>query len=486
MGIARDHAARSLLWSSVDIFSQMGFSIIAIALLARTLSAADIGIGSLAITIVQLVTMLFEQLFHDAIVQRHELSKAHLTTAFTVTVVGAIVGALLIVTIAPSIAHWYAKPQLASLLRTAAIAIPVSACAAIISACLRREMAFAPLARRTVAGRIVGTLIGLIVAWYGGGAWSIIAMYVSSILLSTVVLIFSRHIPSWGFDSQAFSQLWRFGGPNMASQVLLLGNGRLFIAIAGMYLGDTALGLFSLAFRVVEELRNTLSSAAAQLALPLLAKRVHLSEQFTKVFSEATRFTAMVLLPLYAGIMLVSPDLMLVLFGSQWQYATNSTTLLAAAALIVTFRQYSSIAITATGRPEINLLINGIVFAFSISASLTGYVTDADSAARIWLMRAAILLIASLLGTRLVTSLTLKSQVMPTVTPLVATLIMCICVLSLRNSGISFERPSIWLSLNILVAVFSYVATLIIISPQLVSQLYFFSRTAMMSRAATR
>jgi PST family polysaccharide transporter len=408
-----------------------------------------------------------------------------LITAFTATVTGALIGALLLVLMAPWIAQWYGKPQLASLLRVAAIAIPISACAAVIAGNLRRQMAFAPLARRTVIGRIVGTLIGLVVAWYGGGAWSLIAMYVCSILLSTIVLMSNRYLPGWGFDNSAFKELWRFGGPNMASQVLLLGNGRLFVSVAGMYLGDAALGVFSLAFRIVEELRNTLSSAAAQLALPLLAKRAHLEEQFANVFSEATRFTAMVLLPFYAGIMLVSPDLIQVLFGPKWQDASTATTLLAAAALIVTFRQYSSIAISATGRPEINLLINGIALAFSIGALLTGYVTDAGSAARIWLWRAVILLVASLVGTRFATPLTIKSQVVPTSVPLVATLVMCLCVSLLRSADTPLEGSPVWLTVNVLTAVISYAAALFAISPQLVVQLYSFSRNAVMSRATS-
>ena len=477
------HLPRSLLWSSVDIFSQMGFSIVALALLARTLSAAEIGIGSLTITIVQLVTMPFEQLFHDAIVQRRELDKTHLSTAFTVTVTGAVIGALLLISTASAIAHWYNKPQMAVLLRVAAIAIPVSACAAIIAANLRRQMAFAPLARRTVIGRIVGTLLGLVIAWMGGGAWSLIVMYVSSILLSTMVLMFNRYMPGWGFETRAFRELWRFGGPSMASQVLLLGNGRLFVTVAGMYLDAAALGVFSLSFRIIEELRNTLSSAAAQLALPLLARRAHLTEQFTNVFSEATRFTATVLLPLYAGVMLVSPDLIPVLFGPQWQGAASATTLLAGAALIVTFRQYSSIAINATGRPEINLLINGVAVAFSICALLTGYVTDANSAARIWLWRAIILLIASLLGTRMATPLTIKSQVGPISIPLMATLVMCLCLSLLRSMGTEMQGGPIWLSINVLVAAVSYVLALFVISPQLLARLYLFSRNAVISKA---
>src|SRR5690348_1683376 len=126
MGTARDHASKSLLWSSVDTFSQTGFSILALVVLARLLQVEEIGIGTFAIMITQLISMPFELWFHDALVQRQKLNPPHVSTAFTMTLMASTGAAILLNIVAPWLALMSGKPQITLLLHVASIAIPVS------------------------------------------------------------------------------------------------------------------------------------------------------------------------------------------------------------------------------------------------------------------------------------------------------------------------------------------------------------------------
>lgn len=472
-----------MLWSSIDTFSQTGFSIIALALLARLLTVEAIGEGSLAIMIVQLATMPFELLFHDALIQRKELQPQHHATAFTVALLGATCGAVLLATAAPWIAALYDKPYLATLLRAAAIAMPVSAVASVISAILRRNLAFAPLARRTLVGRTVGVGMGVLVAWAGGGAWALVVMYVASTLLSTVVLLLDpRNVPGLRCSWSALRELLRFAAPNMLAQMLLLGNGRIFVVVSGFYLSDVSLGRFSLAFRIVEELRNTLSSAASQLALPLLSKRAQQPAQFGAVFAEATSFTTAVLLPLYAGMAVTAHDLMSVVFGMKWQGAAVTVQLLALAAMVVTLRQYSSIAVNALGRPGINALVNAIVFVFSLLLLISGWAGSADTAAQVWATRALLLLIASVIATRWVAALSLRAQLMPTLAPLLASAIMYVSVVLVQHTLLAQQGDALRLAISIAVGGVVYLLALLALSPRMFKDLAYFTRAALQRR----
>jgi len=481
MSNARAHASRSLLWSSIDTFSQTGFSIIALVLLARLLSVEAIGIGSLAIMLVQLATMPFELLFHDALIQRKELQKQHHSTAFIAAVVGAICGTAVLCLAAPWLAERYDKPQLTELLRVAALAIPISAVSAIISALLRRNLAFAPLARRTLIGRLTGVGMGLLVAWLGGGAWALVMMYVASIVLSTSVLMFDRsNLPGMHWSWRALRELLSYGAPNMLAQLLLLGNGRIFVVLAGFYLGDAGLGRLSLAFRLVEELRNTLSSAAAQLALPLLAKRAQQPQQFAAVFSEATSFTACVLLPLYAGMAVTAPDFMTVVFGDKWAGAAPVMQWLALGAVLVTLRQYSSIAMNAMGKPGVNALINAAAFAFSVVLLTSGWVSNENMAAQVWVWRALLLLLVSIAATRLTVKLSMRAQLEPIVGPLVASAAMFLGVVLVQHALPADYIGLSQLFVSVVLGICLYVLALLTVSPQLVKRLAGFSRAALM------
>ncbi len=480
MNQSRAHASRSLLWSSIDIFSQTGFSILALVLLARWLRIEDIGLGSLAITLVQLLTMPLELAFHDALIQRRNLLPSHGSSAFTITLIGSLVATILLLMAAPWIASAYNKPELIALLRTAAVAIPFSGITAIVGALLRRNLEFAPLARRTLLGRTAGVMLGLVAAWQGAGAWTLVVMYVASIVLSTLVLLMRRqHVPALGVSRTALRDLLGFAAPNMLAQTFLLANGRVFLALAGLQLGAVALGAFALAFRLVEELRNTLSTAAVQLALPLMAKRAHDLRQLIKVFTEATSFTACVLLPLFAGLAITATDLLPLAFGTKWTTAVPATQWLAIAAVIMTLRQYSSITLNALGLPGVNAWINGFTFLSSIALLLANPVAQLASVAMIWPLRSVVLVLLSLWCVRRSAHLTYAVQLKPVVAPLLATTIMTASLLAMNNTLLMSASSGLRLASDIGAGALVYVISLLCISPTLLERLMHFVRGAL-------
>jgi PST family polysaccharide transporter len=70
---ARAAAARSFWWVVVESVGASGVSLVAVVLLARLLSPADFGVAAMALGIVQLLGVLVEMMFHDALVQRAEV-----------------------------------------------------------------------------------------------------------------------------------------------------------------------------------------------------------------------------------------------------------------------------------------------------------------------------------------------------------------------------------------------------------------------------
>jgi O-antigen/teichoic acid export membrane protein len=302
----------------------------------------------------------------------------------------------------------------------------------------------------------------------GFGAWSLAFMYVGSMAFSTSVLWLSRDVrPSWGCQWQALRELLHFGAPNMVSQMMLIANARLFVLIAGLYLDEFALGKLSLAFRVVEECRNTLSSAASLVALPLLTRRATFPAEFTKVFSEATSFTACILMPIYTGLTVTASDWLTVAFGNKWQNAATTVQILAITALLLTLRQYANIALDAIGRPAMNMLINGLAFTFSVVLLIGASSTHPEAVAGVWALRAVLLSAASLLGVARAVNVTCRAQLQSVMPPFLAALMMGLCVMFLNGTVLVAQLPGIRLTIGIVSGVLIYISMLTIFSPQL-------------------
>lgn len=411
---ARQHASRSLLWSLLETFGATGFSILAVIVLAHVLSIEQMGLGSLAVLVVQLVALPFELLFHDTLVQRKELDERHVASAFTATAAGSLVVAAALFAFAPSIADMYEQAPLAGLLQAAALAVPLAAVGSVVSATLRRRLAFAPLARRTIVGRLLGVAAGVATAFLGGGAWSLVVMHVGAVGIATLVLLSDRaNLPRLRFSAHAAREMLGFALPNMAAQLLLAGNSRLFLGVFAYFVDAVTFGRFSLAFRLVEELRNTLSAAAAQLALPLLARQRRDPPAFATVYRESTSYTVTLLLPIYAGLGLLAPDLVGLLFGPKWQGTETLIQWLCLASMAVIVRQYAGVALNALGFAGTNVRINAFGLLLSLLPFTTGWVGTGAAAAAVWAARALGLLVASVFGLRRRTGLTLAQQLDP-------------------------------------------------------------------------
>lgn len=425
MSAARPHAARSLMWSLLETFGATGFSLLAVIVLAQVLGVEAMGLGSLAVLIVQLAALPFELLFHDTLIQRAELEERHVASAFSVTAAAALLAALLLFAAAPALAQAYGQPALAGLLRVAVWAVPLAAVSAVVSATLRRRLAFAPLARRTLIGRLLGVGAGVAAALLGAGAWSLVAMHVVAVALSTAVLLAGRGVlPPLRFSAAATREMLGFALPNMGAQLLLVGNSRLFLGVFALFADAASFGRFSLAFRLVEELRNTLGAAASQLALPLFARQRHDAQAFSALYRESTGFTVTLLLPLYAGLALLAPDLVALLFGPRWAGTELLIQLLCGASLLVILRQYAGTALNALGFPGTNLRISALALGLSVLPLLSGWVVTGVAAAALWAGRSLGLLIASLLGLRRRSRLSLREQIGPTLPALLGVAVM--------------------------------------------------------------
>ena len=72
-GGARERAARSLLWTALESGAISGLAFAALVVFGWTLTPAELGIGALAFSVVQLLNLPVELLFHDALIQRREI-----------------------------------------------------------------------------------------------------------------------------------------------------------------------------------------------------------------------------------------------------------------------------------------------------------------------------------------------------------------------------------------------------------------------------
>lgn len=426
----RDAAAKSALWSVVENGGLALISLGTLVVYTHLLSTTEFGIFSVVLALVEMLQVLVTMFFHDALVQRKQVSELHFDTAFSLSLASSVVLMLGCVLASGVFARTVHEPNAAWVLCAMTLCFPAAAFSATIVARQRRSFAFRPLALRSLLGRAVGAVmgVGLIVA--GAGIWGLIAQQV---LIQAVGSIFlwatCQERPRLRFGFRELKELAGFGAYSMGTLFMGFGVKRLFTLAAGVFLGVELAGYLNLGFRTIDVFWAIASSAATQVALPLLSSLQHDLPRLKRAFQLAMSLVCLILYSSFLGIGVLAPELVSVMFGAKWLPSAPYVAALACLVVLQAPRVLVTPLLTAMGRPKDLLVGKAVELAFVLAAVAVTRIPSLGWAIGIWIARELIALPLNVLQLRRASGFGVGEQFRGAVAPLLAALGMASVVL---------------------------------------------------------
>src|SRR3954451_767241 len=137
---------QAVSWLAVAQVAQRATTLVVTAILARKLVPADFGLIALTLLSVNFIAYFQDMGLSSALVQRGDLSKEHLDTAFWLNVVGGLILGLIGVALAPLISSAFHEPRLTELLMVMMITLPLNGLGWASNSLLQRQLAFKQIA----------------------------------------------------------------------------------------------------------------------------------------------------------------------------------------------------------------------------------------------------------------------------------------------------------------------------------------------------
>jgi O-antigen/teichoic acid export membrane protein len=476
---SRGTTAKSLVWSSLENGGLAMISFVSLIVYLRLLSAADFGLFATALAVVELMSVLVTMLFHNALVQRPEVTELHFNTAFTATMALSFVMVLGCYAIAPVFAGWVHQPSAARVLIWMSLVLPCSGVSATIAARQRRHFAFKALALRSLVGRVIGGGIGIAAAFMGAGLWSLVAQQILIAAIGSLVLwLTSDKTPRLQFRFVEFKQMFGFGVLSVSGIFLSSSLRRVFTILASSSLGIEAAGYLNLSFRVVDVFWNIAATAVSQVALPLLAGLQFEYVRLKRAYQASTQLSCLALYPCFVGLGVVAPEVVEVLFGSRWQPSSPYVAVLGFLVLLQAPRLLFTPFLTALGRPRDSLvgLIAEWIFIFCITWTLG--MRSLPWAIAIWVGGECVMVLVSSWVLRRVTGYTLSDQFSGILKPLLAALLMAAAVIETRVQFLAALGPVLRLIVLIPLGAGIYAGAIFLLDPRLVKDFLNFAHSA--------
>ena len=352
----RASVAGSVLWAGLESGLSLAISVGSVLAIARLLGAAEFGLGALALGLVQIPLVVVGSLVHDALVQRAELGEAHWRAGWTASLATGALLTLAVVASAPLLALLFEEPALGPLVAAMAPLLLLEAVSAPLLALRRRALDFAGVARRLLAGRALGAVVGVAAALAGARAWAIVAQQLAA--AGTIALLLQPGAPSrrpGPVDRGALFELLRFCRPIVSTQLVIQGSERLFLAYVGHELSLAAAGHWSLATRLVENVASVVGHALYHVGLAFLSRLQGDRASLAARLDAGVRLLMAAVVPAVAALLVTADLAILVVVGPDWAPAALPVQILAAGAVLLLRRLLPTVALTAAGRPRAGL-----------------------------------------------------------------------------------------------------------------------------------
>jgi O-antigen/teichoic acid export membrane protein len=288
--------------------------------LGRLLTPADFGLMGAAAVVIALSQIVSQVGVGPAIIQRREVSPAHIRVAVTLS---GMLGLLLGVGVwlgAPAIAAFYRIPAVEPVLRGVAFLFPLDGLNTVAKSLIVRQLRFRLYVVLDLASYVLGyAVIGVLLAWNGYGVWSLVIANLSQVGVRMVAMfVATRHPIRPSFDLRAAQDLLSFGFGHSLAQIGTVLSEQGDNLVVGRWLGPTALGVYGRAYTLMVMPASAFGRIVNRVLFPVMAQVQDERARLGSAYERALAVVALVSLPIAAYLWVVAPEFIPVILGPAW------------------------------------------------------------------------------------------------------------------------------------------------------------------------
>jgi len=376
--MSEDHSAdqsstfSGIRWSSASQAIVAATRLLSGIVLFKLLSVEVIGIAAMAHVVTGFAHQLRELGTRMAIVQRPQINREILDSAFFVNIAVGLGLALGVAAVSPLATAFYRDEALLLPLLVLSVIFPIGGLGQVHRALLTREMLFARLGAIDAGAALVQAGLAIGLAWGGWGIWSIVMGEIGFAVVAVgAAWLLRPWCPGLRVRRAAVRELLGFGanlmGFNLANYFFQNAD-RLII---GRVLGAEALGLYAFAQRLTLFPIRTLGSALSNVLVPRLSRDQNDPESFERNFVRASAGALLLALPVLGALAILIEPLVQI-YDSKWLPAVVLVALLCPVGAVQSVSRTLGPALIARGRPDVLFRIGLLVGSAVLLGSLLG------------------------------------------------------------------------------------------------------------------
>lgn len=352
----KDKTVKGVGWSAIDNVAQYAVSFIVSIVLARLLSPDDYGLIGIIAIFTNVCATLIDGGFGDALIRKKNVTEDDYNTAFIVNLGLSILLYCIIFVCSPLIASFFGHEELVALTRVSSLGIIIGALSLVQLKRLTKRIDFKTQTKITIIASVSSGIVGIVMALFGCGVWSLVAQGLVSRALSTILLWFFNHwIPRLSFSLKSFRELFGFGWKMMVSGLIDSVWKELYQVVVGKFYSSATLGQYTRAKQFSQLFSRNLTSVIQRVTFPVLSDIQDEKERMVKAYRRIIKVTMFITAICMFFLGAISEPLLYCLIGPKWHEAATYLPLICIAGSLYPLHAINLNMLMVQGRSDIFL-----------------------------------------------------------------------------------------------------------------------------------
>jgi PST family polysaccharide transporter len=464
---------QGIFWSGLQNWGSQAGSFIIFLILARLLTPDAFGLVALANVFINFMQIFLNQGFPQILIQKSELKSRDINTIFWTQVFTGFLLTIIIFVSAGITANFFHQPSLITILQVLSLLFIINAFSQTQAALLMRSFKFKIMATRSLLGIIIAGIVGVGMALLGYGVWSLVGQQLTYELMGVVVLwTASNWRPKWEFSWATLRSVFRFSINVLGYKLVEFFNQRTDSIIIGYFFGEVILGYYAISHRILEVMSQLLIGTLNQVALPTLSRLQDNSQKFIEAFYRVTQFTSLIAFPVFFAVIILSPDLVVSLFGQKWTNAIPILQIIPLVGILRAITAFQRSTFVALGKPVLQFKLGFLNAILNIIACLIAVQWGILAVATAYVLSDYLVFpLGQWLLSQLI-PLTWKTYLSQFIAPITCTAIMVFTLLGTQKIFLSHSYPLLNLVIASLMGTIAYILSFFLLFPQLFQQIW--------------
>lgn len=317
--ISKSKIVHSLAWKFLERLCSQGINLAVQIILARLLLPEAFGSLAIIAAITNYASIFVQSGLATTIVQRKDLHPKDVSTLLTASVVVAAIFVIVLFFLSPWIASEYNLPDLVWPLRVLSLILLLNAFNSVQTALLSRDMDFKVIFWRSILAVPVSGGIGIAMAYCGFGLWSLVALNLTNMLVTVIVMnIGSNYNLKFGFSWSRAKSLYSFGGKILLTS-MVSGFGDTFrTMLIGKKYNANQLAYYDKGYVYSLYITQIVNATLQSVMLPAFSKQQDNPVQLQMYVRKSIGMTAFIMFPILFGVMACAKPLVILLLSDKW------------------------------------------------------------------------------------------------------------------------------------------------------------------------